>query len=70
MQPILRNHIYDVIEVEELEKRLPSRRSEYTVPEELQGRLDATPQLRAPFEALTPGRRKSQIESMVARRFH
>jgi len=31
------------------------------VPEELQAQLDAAPKLKAAFEALTPGRRKSHI---------
>ncbi|WP_423889320.1 YdeI/OmpD-associated family protein [Bradyrhizobium sp.] len=35
--------------------------SEYAVPEELQARLDAAPEPRAAFEALTPRRRKSYI---------
>jgi Bacteriocin-protection, YdeI or OmpD-Associated len=35
--------------------------SEYAVPEELLVRLNATPVLKAAFEALTPGRRKSYI---------
>ena len=35
--------------------------SEYVVPEELQARLDREPVVRAAFEALTPGRRKSYI---------
>ena len=35
--------------------------SEYAIPEELQARLDAAPEVRAAFDALTPGRRKSYI---------
>jgi uncharacterized protein YdeI (YjbR/CyaY-like superfamily) len=35
--------------------------SEYVVPEELQARLNEVPALKAAFEALTPGRRKSYI---------
>ena len=62
MQSILRNYIYEAIEVEESEKKIKFKKaSEYAVPEELQARLDATPELRAAFEALTPGRRKSYI---------
>ena len=62
MQSILRNYIYDAIEVEESGKKVTFRKaSEYPVPEELQVRLDAAPELRAAFEALTPGRRKSYI---------
>lgn len=62
MQSILRNYIYEAIELEESGKKVTFKKaSEYAVPEELQARLDATPELRAAFEALTPGRRKSYI---------
>ena len=62
MQSILRSYIYEVIEVEKSGKTVTFKKaSEYAVPEELQARLDAAPELRAAFEALTPGRRKSYI---------
>jgi uncharacterized protein YdeI (YjbR/CyaY-like superfamily) len=62
LQSILRNYIYEAIELEELGKKVTLKKaSEYAVPEELQVRLDAVPELRQAFEALTPGRRKSYI---------
>ena len=62
MQTILRNYLYEAIEVEKSGKKVVFKKaSEYAVPEELQDRLDAAPELRAAFEALTPGRRKSYI---------
>jgi uncharacterized protein YdeI (YjbR/CyaY-like superfamily) len=62
MQSTLRNYIYEAIEVEESGKKVILKKiSDYPVPEELQARLDAAPGLRAAFEALTPGRRKSYI---------
>src|SRR5690348_5553814 len=62
MQSILKNYIYKAIEVEESGKKVTLKKaSEYAVPEVLQARLDASPKLRAAFEALTPGRRKSYI---------
>jgi uncharacterized protein YdeI (YjbR/CyaY-like superfamily) len=62
MQAILKNYIYEAIKVEESGKKVTLKKaSEYAVPEELQARLDASPELRAAFEALTPGRRKSHI---------
>jgi uncharacterized protein YdeI (YjbR/CyaY-like superfamily) len=62
MQSILRNYIYEAIQVEESGKKVALKKaSEYAVPEELQARLDAAPKLRVAFEALTPGRRKSYI---------
>ena len=62
MQPVLRKYIYEAIEIEESGKKVALKKiSDYTVPEELQATLDAAPELRAAFEALTPGRRKSYI---------
>lgn len=62
LQPTLRNYIYEAIRVEESRRKVPLKKaSEYAVPEELQVRLNAAPELKAAFEALTPGRRKSYI---------
>ena len=62
LQTTLRRYIYEAIEAEESGKKVPFKKaSEYVVPEELQARLNAAPELKAAFEALTPGRRKSYI---------
>jgi len=62
VQSILRNYIYEAIEIEASGKKVTLKKaSAYAVPEELQARLDAAPELRAAFDALTPGRRKSYI---------
>jgi uncharacterized protein YdeI (YjbR/CyaY-like superfamily) len=62
LKPTLRSYIDEAIRVEESGRRVPVRKaSEYVVPEELQVRLNAAPELKAAFEALTPGRRKSYI---------
>ena len=62
LQPTLRNYIHEAIQIEESGKKVPLKKaSEYVVPEELQVRLNAVPELKAAFEALTPGRRKSYI---------
>jgi uncharacterized protein YdeI (YjbR/CyaY-like superfamily) len=62
MQSILKNYIYEAIDLEESGKKLAFKKaSEYAVPKELRAALDAAPELRAAFEALTPGRRKSYI---------
>jgi uncharacterized protein YdeI (YjbR/CyaY-like superfamily) len=62
MRATLRSYIYEAIKVEESGKKVPLKKaSEYVVPEELQVRLNAAPGLKAAFEALTPGRRKSYI---------
>ena len=62
VQATLRSYTYEAIDVEESGKKVPLKKaSEYVVPEELQVRLNATPELKAAFDALTPGRRKSYI---------
>jgi len=62
LQATLRSYIYEAIEVEESGKKIPLKKaSEYVVPEELQVRLNAAPELKTVFEALTLGRRKSYI---------
>ena len=62
LQATLRSYIYEAIEVEVLGKKVPLKKvSEYVVPEELQVRLNAAPELKEAFEALMPGRRKSYI---------
>ena len=60
LQSTLSDYLYEAIELEESGKKVKLRKpAEYAVPEELQARLDESPELRAAFEALTPGRRKS-----------
>jgi len=62
LRPTLKSYIEEAIQVEESGRKVPLRKaSEYVVPEELQVRLNAAPELKAAFEALTPGRRKSYI---------
>ncbi len=61
-EAVLKSYIRRAIEVEESGKKVVLKRdSDYEVPEELQEKLDAFPHLRAAFEALTPGRRRSYI---------
>ena len=62
LQATLRRYLYEAIEVEESGKKVPLKKaSEYVVPEELQVRLNAAPEVKTAFEGLTPGRRKSYI---------
>ena len=62
LQATLRSYIYEAIEVEESGKKVSLKKaSEYVVPEELRVRLNAAPEVKAAFEGLTPGRRKSYI---------
>ena len=62
LQSTLRDYLYEAIVLEESGKKVPLKKaSEYAIPEQLQARLDDNAALRAAFEALTPGRRKSYI---------
>jgi uncharacterized protein YdeI (YjbR/CyaY-like superfamily) len=62
LQSTLTNYLYEAIALEESGKKVELKKpSEYAIPEELQSRLDDDGVLRAAFEALTPGRRKSYI---------
>ena len=62
LKSALRDYIYEAIALEESGKKVVLKKpSEYPIPGELQTRLDNNPVLRAAFEALTPGRRKSYI---------
>jgi uncharacterized protein YdeI (YjbR/CyaY-like superfamily) len=60
LQSTLKKYIYEAIEMEESGKKIVLKKpSEYVVPEELQALLKVDRLLKAAFEALTPGRRKS-----------
>jgi uncharacterized protein YdeI (YjbR/CyaY-like superfamily) len=62
LRPTLRKYLEAAIEVTKSGRKVPLKKvSEYVIPEELQARLKASPELKASFEALTPGRRKSYI---------
>jgi uncharacterized protein YdeI (YjbR/CyaY-like superfamily) len=62
LRPTLKSYLDAAIQIEASGKKVPRRKaSEYAVPEELQAKLAAAPELKAAFEALTPGRRKSYI---------
>jgi len=62
LQSTLRDYLYEAIALEESGKKVALKKSsEYAIPEELQNRLDDNAVLKAAYEALTPGRRKSYI---------
>jgi uncharacterized protein YdeI (YjbR/CyaY-like superfamily) len=62
LRPTLRRYIDEAIQVEKSGRKVPLKKaSEYVLPEELQVKLKASAELKASFEALTPGRRKSYI---------
>jgi uncharacterized protein YdeI (YjbR/CyaY-like superfamily) len=58
----LRSYLYEAIELEKSGRKVELRKpSEYTIPEELQTLLNGDGALKASFNALTPGRRKSYV---------
>ncbi len=62
LRPTLTDYLYEAVALEESGKKVELKNpSEYPIPEELQSRLDDNAVLRAAFEALTPGRRKSHV---------
>jgi uncharacterized protein YdeI (YjbR/CyaY-like superfamily) len=62
LRSTLTDYLYEAIALEESGKRVELRKpAEYAIPDELQTMLDADAILRAAFEGLTPGRRKSYI---------
>lgn len=60
VQSFLKNYLYEAIELEESGKKVELKKpSDYAIPDELQAVLNNNATLKAAFEALTPGRRKS-----------
>lgn len=62
MQLILKTYIDEAIEVEKAGLQVNYKKnSEYTIPEELGSKFVDMPDLKAAFEALTPGRQRAYI---------
>nr|WP_255774644.1 YdeI/OmpD-associated family protein [Microbulbifer zhoushanensis] len=62
MKGSLGRYIADAIEVEKSGKKVAFRKTEdFPVPEEFQHKLDAMPELKAAFAALTPGRQRGYL---------
>jgi uncharacterized protein YdeI (YjbR/CyaY-like superfamily) len=60
MAPVVRAYVDEAIALERAGIKVAFKeKAEIQLPEELQTRLDADPALKAAFEALTPGRRRS-----------
>jgi uncharacterized protein YdeI (YjbR/CyaY-like superfamily) len=60
LQSTLNTYLYEAIELEELGKKVErAKPSDFAIPDELQAVLNGNAALKAAFEALTPGRRKS-----------
>ena len=62
LQSSLRSYLYEAIEWEESGKKVMLKKpSEFVIPDQLQTMLNDNAALKASFEALTPGRKKSYI---------
>jgi uncharacterized protein YdeI (YjbR/CyaY-like superfamily) len=62
MKTVLKAYIHEAIEVEKAGLKVKYKKtSEFKIPEEFQNTLDATPELKKAFEALTPGRQRAYL---------
>ena len=62
METVLKAYIYEAIEVEKAGLKVEFKKTtEYTIPEELQNKLDKDPALKSAFNALTQGRQRAYI---------
>lgn len=62
LKKALKAYILEAVEVEEDGLKVPMKKTkEYSVPEEFQQKLDASPVLNKAFKALTPGRQRGYL---------
>ena len=62
MEAILKAYVNEAVGVEEAGLEVEFKKTtEYTVPEELQTKLDEMPALKTAFEGLTPGRQRAYL---------
>jgi len=62
MTTTLKNYIYEAIEVEKAGLKVDLKKTaDFAVPAEFQHKLDSIPDLKAAFEALTPGRQRGYL---------
>lgn len=62
MGPVLKAYIKEAVEVEKAGLQVEFKKtSEFGVPEEFQNKLDAEPDLKTAFDALTPGRQRAYL---------
>lgn len=62
MEATIKAYIYEAIEVEKAGLEVEMKKtSEFDMPEEFQLKLDENPELKASFEALTPGRQRGYL---------
>lgn len=61
MERVLKAYISEAIEVEKFGVKATAKKKPEPIPEELQRKLDELPDLKAAFEALTPGRQRGYV---------
>ncbi|MNK59543.1 hypothetical protein D3C87_786560 [compost metagenome] len=62
MTATLKNYIHEAIEVEKAGLKVEFKKTEdFAIPAEFQHKLDSIPDLKAAFEALTPGRQRGYL---------
>lgn len=67
MTDILAAYVLEAVAVEKAGLKVEYRKTEeFPVPDEFQARLDAEPELKAAFEALTPGRQRAYLLNFAA----
>ncbi|NSL88806.1 hypothetical protein ECE50_018330 [Chitinophaga sp. Mgbs1] len=67
MKSVLRNYIYEAIEIEKSGVEVPKKKTaEFPMPEEFKNILDKNAALKKAFEALTPGRQRGYLLHFAA----
>jgi len=62
LMPVIKAYIYEAVEVEKAGLKVKLKKTkEYTVPQELQTKLNQIPAFKTAFEALTPGRQRGYL---------
>lgn len=62
LETILKAYIFEAIELDKAGVKVELKKAkEFEVAEEFQAKLDVTPELKAAFEALTPGRQRAYL---------
>lgn len=62
LEALIKAYVFEAIEIEKAGAKVTLKKiTEYAVPEEFQSKLDALPELKKAFEALTPGRQRAYL---------
>ncbi|RKS98253.1 YdeI/OmpD-associated family protein [Chryseobacterium defluvii] len=62
LEKIIKTYVYEAVEVEKSGVKVKMKKNrEFETPEEFQNKLNESPELKAAFEALTPGRQRAYL---------